>query len=211
MILLGLVKLFLVVACTVSFGITFTPPNGLRKTLPPILSLRGLSPEVREWFLLFASMYMFPIELTLYCLASINEIILILSQTFPSSSSSHTTQIELPSLFLLGVFLSISGGAIRFMCYRALADSYRFELVRAGELSQKPSSQYSPKLVQTGPYSVVRHPGYAGGWINLIGSIVVDFAPHSWIHGHGIGIKMMAYTWVVFWKGMGGLETACEV
>ncbi|OJA19097.1 hypothetical protein AZE42_10047 [Rhizopogon vesiculosus] len=74
-------------------------------------------------------------------------------------------QIEdmpITSPFLLGTALAVTGGFIRWWCFRTLGRFFTFKLsVRKGH-----------KLVTSGPYAIVRHPSYMGGIILYIGRVI---------------------------------------
>lgn len=73
----------------------------------------------------------------------------------PSHEAPSTT-------FLLGTFLTVLGGWIRFRCYKELGAMFTFEM----------SILKVHKLVMSGPYSVVRHPGYAGVLCTVLGIVI---------------------------------------
>ncbi|ESK83164.1 hypothetical protein Moror_14986 [Moniliophthora roreri MCA 2997] len=198
---LALAKAFLVFSSAVSFGVSFTPPNGGPKSLPPTPSLkRGFTADMREWILVFLIKYALPIEVKMYYLVSVNEVIHVLSSIFPTLPvqpyfPSLVSNTELSPVLLLGALLSISGCIFRIFCYRALSEGFTFELVPAGKLSNNPTLVKSPKLITHGPYSIVRHPSYAACWINFTGSVMV----HLWILG--TGARLLACGWLI---GVGG-------
>jgi protein-S-isoprenylcysteine O-methyltransferase Ste14 len=70
-------------------------------------------------------------------------------------------KIQFSSLFLLGTFLTGLGGYIRYSCYRELGRLFTFEM----------SIRKDHKLVTSGPYSIVRHPGYTGAVLTVVGII----------------------------------------
>ena len=70
--------------------------------------------------------------------------------------------------FIAGAaMLCCMGGMFRKLCYRSLGRMYTFEITIL------PSHQ----LVTTGPYSVVRHPGYASAILVQIGLQLLLYAP----------------------------------
>ena len=72
---------------------------------------------------------------------------------------------------IVGSFLSIVGTAIRAHCYRTLGRLFTFELsIRQGH-----------KLLTSGPYSIVRHPSYAGGLLVFLGVLLCHFHIRSWL------------------------------
>lgn len=71
-------------------------------------------------------------------------------------------KLEISPLFVFGTFFTALGGFIRYFCYRELGRLFTFEL----------SLRADHKLVTTGPYSVVRHPGYLGVILCISGVVI---------------------------------------
>ncbi|KAJ6557197.1 hypothetical protein B0H10DRAFT_1846846, partial [Mycena sp. CBHHK59/15] len=72
--------------------------------------------------------------------------------------------------------LTLLGGFIRYRCYCELGKLFTFEMsIRDGH-----------KLVQTGPYQLVRHPGYAGVLLTVVGVFFWNACPGSWIRECGV-------------------------
>ncbi|KAF8890122.1 hypothetical protein BD779DRAFT_1622666 [Infundibulicybe gibba] len=87
-----------------------------------------------------------------------------------------STNIHLTPLSILG-FLCIFGGAlIRYQCYRTLGKFFTFER----------SFKRDHVLVTSGPYSVVRHPGYFGSTLNTVGMVLWWGSPGSWVRESGV-------------------------
>jgi protein-S-isoprenylcysteine O-methyltransferase Ste14 len=80
-------------------------------------------------------------------------------------------RIRPSGLFLVGSFMTALGGFIRYKCYKALGKMFTFEM----------SIQKDHKLVTSGPYNSVRHPGYTGvlfamsGLLLMHGSVVSSY------------------------------------
>lgn len=104
-------------------------------------------------------------------IAAFAEAAIILTSVLPSSSrSEHVRSLFMlhpdggarlyasPS-FLLGTALLGAGGFIRWKCYHALGHMFTFEMC----------IRKDHQLVTTGPYSVVRHPGYVGVIFMVVG------------------------------------------
>ncbi|KAF8197902.1 hypothetical protein BJ912DRAFT_845720 [Pholiota molesta] len=85
-------------------------------------------------------------------------------------------KIGLSPLFLLGTLMTSSGGYIRWSCYKALGKLFTFEM----------SIRDEHKLVTTGPYGMVRHPGYTGILLVVVGIIFCHASPGSWARESGI-------------------------
>lgn len=71
-------------------------------------------------------------------------------------------KLEVSPLFILGTFFMALGGLIRYHCYRELGRQFTFAM----------SLRADHKLVTTGPYSVVRHPGYSGVVLCVSGTVI---------------------------------------
>lgn len=81
-------------------------------------------------------------------------------------------KIGLSPLFLLGTLMTSTGGYIRWSCYKALGNLFTFEM----------SIRDEHKLVTNGPYGMVRHPGYSGILLVVVGNIFWHASPVSPIH-----------------------------
>lgn len=73
----------------------------------------------------------------------------------------HKDAIHITPMFLLGVILATIGGYIRHRCYQELGVMFTFEL----------SIRKDHRLVTTGPYRIVRHPGYTAAFITMAGFV----------------------------------------
>ncbi|RDB16674.1 Delta(14)-sterol reductase [Hypsizygus marmoreus] len=79
-------------------------------------------------------------------------------------------------MFILGTFLAGFGGFIRYQCYRELGRLFTFEM----------SIRKDHRLVTSGPYSMVRHPGYAGVVLTVVGIICWHACSGSWARECGL-------------------------
>ena len=77
------------------------------------------------------------------------------------------TSISAP--FLFGTTLSVFGASIRASCYHHMGKHFTFEL----------TLQKDHQLVTSGPYSIVRHPGYISIFAFFGGSVLSLFGPGS--------------------------------
>lgn len=102
----------------------------------------------------------------------------LLSRIFEALGLLPPTANELPSIshrmhvsttLIFGTILSLAGCIIRLLCYRTLGPFYAFQLAIRDD-----------HLITHGPYSVVRHPAYAGFLLILFGHFLADFGPGSW-------------------------------
>ncbi|OJA19385.1 hypothetical protein AZE42_08277 [Rhizopogon vesiculosus] len=112
------------------------------------------------------------------------EIAVILAAHFPSPLSSTVLSTlvhgRLPELmpnryFVLGTTLVAIGGLGRMWCFRVMGRHFTHEL----------SIRKNHRLVTAGPYSIVRHPGYASSWIALSGMSLIYASPGSFVRSSG--------------------------
>jgi protein-S-isoprenylcysteine O-methyltransferase Ste14 len=75
-----------------------------------------------------------------------------------------------------GIALAIAGGALRAWCYRELGKYFTFEMSVAKD----------HRLVTTGPYSIVRHPSYTGGFMAITSIFLLHASQGSWVRESGL-------------------------
>ncbi|KAJ7925197.1 hypothetical protein B0H13DRAFT_1975453 [Mycena leptocephala] len=83
--------------------------------------------------------------------------------------------IYVSPLFIFGISLTLLGAAIRYSCYRELGHLFTFEV----------SIRDDHRLIQTGPYHAVRHPGYLGVLLTVAGVFCWNACPGSWLRECG--------------------------
>ena len=115
--------------------------------------------------------------------SSTNVLSAVLNALGPPTASKLTVP------FVLGAFLVTAGGIIRVQCYRALGEHFTFvQCIRKEH-----------KLITTGPYAVVRHPGYGSLFMCFVGSCIMFGAPGSWLRASGVldvqWVKVVAMGW----------------
>lgn len=87
--------------------------------------------------------------------------------TLAAERNAEQIQVSLP--FLLGTVMIILGAFVRDRCYRALGTLFTFEM----------SIRKDHRLVTSGPYSIVRHPGYTGVLLLVLGIVCCHTSPVS--------------------------------
>lgn len=113
------------------------------------------------------------------------EIAVILAAHFPSHVSSRilTTLVhtgQLPDMmpnryFIIGTILVIIGCLGRLWCFRVMGRHFTHQLALRKDHT----------LVTTGPYNIVRHPGYAASWIASFGISLIYASPGSFMRSSG--------------------------
>ncbi|KAF8210118.1 hypothetical protein K438DRAFT_1710692 [Mycena galopus ATCC 62051] len=103
--------------------------------------------------------------------------------------------IYVSPLFTLGIFLTLCGAFLRSWCYCELGNLFTFEI----------SIRDDHKLIQTGPYTAVRHPGYLGVLLTVVGVFCWTVCPGSWLRecgaletGFGLSIVIICSLLVLF-------------
>ena len=95
--------------------------------------------------------------------------------------------LQLTPLSVAGCVLGIAGGLVRTRCYRELGHLFTYEVAVRDD----------HKLVTTGPYSIVRHPGYIGYFLLTAGNVILLASKGSWFRESGL------------WKTLLGKGIAC--
>ena len=122
----------------------------------------------------------------------------LISELLPAlvRHQGQADRIRVTPLFLTGWALSCAGSLLRLWCYRTLGRFFTYEL----------SVRDNHRLITTGPYAIVRHPGYLGTTMISAGSLVMFFAPGSWWAECGIMEsivgKALAVGYTSIWVGI---------
>jgi protein-S-isoprenylcysteine O-methyltransferase Ste14 len=99
-----------------------------------------------------------------------------LSFLIPNPDIRAAQKIHATQSFLVGCLLANLGGFIRLSCFRTLGRLFTYEL----------AVRKHHKLVTTGPYAIVRHPAYTGGFIMLFGAVLCQLSSGSWLRESGV-------------------------
>jgi len=114
----------------------------------------------------------------------------ILSYTCPKP-----TQYDLwgftPSM-AVGLGLVVVGGTLRVLCFRELGKFFTFKI----------TIRPNHKLVDSGPYGIVRHPGYTACLFLIGGGIILVSGPSNYLDSCGITtastlLQQLRYLWTV--------------
>jgi protein-S-isoprenylcysteine O-methyltransferase Ste14 len=121
----------------------------------------------------------------------------ILSSLCPGSSPSLSTLSIVSPSFLLGINIMLSSAALRVWCYDTLGSFFTFEV----------TINRAHKLITSGPYAYVRHPGYTAAVVMFVGATVTCMAPGGHIDECDI-MATKAGWWVRMWLGCALFVTA---
>ncbi|KAG1886254.1 hypothetical protein F4604DRAFT_70747 [Suillus subluteus] len=189
----SLLKVPLILSSAITEQISLTPPN-----VPP--SKEVIQKTFIEWIFTWTIIYGFPVMKAIYWAVSFAEIATIASHTTDSLSviqaitqyavGHRIRDMPITFPFILGTALAITGGLVRWWCYRTLGRFFTFQLsVRKGH-----------HIVTTGPYAVIRHPSYTAAIIHFIGILILHGSPTSWLRQSGIldvpGLKLAVVAWL---------------
>ena len=87
---------------------------------------------------------------------------------FPGGTAER---INTPLSSIIGTFMVTAGGLIRLECYRQLGRMFTFEM----------SIRKDHMLVTSGPYGIVRHPGYTGALLAVGGMLLLHASEVSFV------------------------------
>ncbi|KAL9712284.1 hypothetical protein Ac2012v2_005362 [Leucoagaricus gongylophorus] len=180
--MLLLVKVPCIFVSTAGFWITFTPPQP-----PPAENEKAKSTALEGFFVQRSTIFTLKCIISGTALAEVAVLIaqhaldrhhpyshFLLSHLILSNSTAERICVSRP--FFVGTFMASLGGLIRYKCYRALGTMFTFEM----------SIRKDHMLVTSGPYSIVRHPGYTGVFLVVIGIFLVHGLKGSWVRESGI-------------------------
>lgn len=98
-------------------------------------------------------------------------------------------ELSLTSYYILGWALLYAGATIQAWCIHELGTFYTL----------KPQKMENHKLVTTGPYSVVRHPGYATDLLCNVGMTICHFSSGSMWAVYRLDSTMLVAVWLLLY------------
>ncbi|TBU47890.1 hypothetical protein BD309DRAFT_950784 [Dichomitus squalens] len=107
-----------------------------------------------------------------------------LSHIFPARSSSSS--LQLTPISAVACALGISGGLIRVWCHRELGRFFTWEV----------AVRDNHQLITSGPYSIVRHPGYTGWLLLIAGNFALLASGGSYFREAGLWKTITGRHWV---------------
>lgn len=179
----SLLKVPLILSSAIALHVSFTTGN-----LPS--SKEVVRQTFNEWIFTLLVKYGFPTIKAFYWVVSFAEIATIAYHTTDPNSVSAIQDTPITFLFVFGTALAITGGLIRWWCYRTLGRFFTFQLsVREGQ-----------HVITTGPYAVIRHPAYTAGLAEIIGLLILHGSTNSWLRYSGVldvpGLKVIVVAWL---------------
>jgi protein-S-isoprenylcysteine O-methyltransferase Ste14 len=114
-------------------------------------------------------------------------LLIILAAAVPKSTVSESvltfllpdkdaSRIFLSPMGFFATVLMVMGAIIRIQCFRELGKHFTFQVTILKD----------HKLITSGPYSYVRHPGYTGAYLCLAGLAIWYTAQGSWLRESGV-------------------------
>ncbi|KAJ8077111.1 hypothetical protein PM082_001539 [Marasmius tenuissimus] len=176
---MSLLRIPCVILATMGLEITATPPQ------PP--PLKNEEAPSTDWEIILKQRCG-PALVKMICwFAAFAETIAIATSLGPSHSTSEAAlkildvnerihAVRVSPCCILGTVFSVTGGAIRYACYRELGNFFTFEM----------SIKRGHRLVTTGPYAWARHPGYTGVLCTVLGILIIHTTPGSWARECGV-------------------------
>ncbi|KAG1779660.1 hypothetical protein EV702DRAFT_965734 [Suillus placidus] len=180
----SLLKVPLILSSAIALHISFTTEN-----VPS--SKEVIRPTFNEWIFTRLVKYGFPTIKAFYWAVSFAEIAITVYHATDPNSVSVIRDTPITFYFVFGTALAVTGGLIRWWCYRTLGRFFTFQLsIREGQ-----------HIVTTGPYAVVRHPSYAAGMMEVIGILILHGSTSSWLRHSGVldipGLQVVVGLWLM--------------
>ncbi|KAK2467895.1 hypothetical protein APHAL10511_000190 [Amanita phalloides] len=197
---LQLIKLLCILVAMIGFQIATTPPHpppsrNESTALTPlevVIRQRAGQITVKAICWSFALAEMAVIVASHYRHNTLSHLILSLLILRSSPGKIRPTP-----LFFFGTFLTGLGGYIRHRCYKEMGTMFTFEM----------SIRKDHRLVTSGPYSVVRHPGYTGILCTVVGVVLWNLSAGSWATECGALSSKLGL--VLFWTYLVLASTIC--
>ncbi|GJJ06121.1 hypothetical protein Clacol_000310 [Clathrus columnatus] len=163
-----------VLLLTAVFGMkTSIPPNRLTTKESPVAT------TLLEQIILLLQRYLIPTMIILPVIGELGSTIIgalalqrpqyleVFTTICPSAPPSQLSHLSI--WLLTSSALENLGSIIRLWCFRTLGRFFTLELVIRPD----------HKIVQSGPYAIVRHPSYTGALVRMIGKVLLVFSPQS--------------------------------
>ncbi|KAG1813892.1 uncharacterized protein BJ212DRAFT_1274857 [Suillus subaureus] len=179
----SLLKVPLILSSAIALHVSFTTEN-----VPS--SKEVIRQTFNEW--IFTRLVKYgTMHQAFYWAVSFAEIAIIIYHSTDPNSISIIRDTPISFLFIFGTALAVTGGLIRWWCYRTLGRFFTFQLsIREGQ-----------HIVTTGPYAVIRHPAYTAGMMEVIGILILHGSTDSWLRRSGVldvpGLKVIVVAWLV--------------
>jgi len=192
----AITKIPFILLATWGIYITYTPPNPSppqHERFPSSLAVPLENSGFINWVPFIGRVPQF-----IFCAAEISTILAYANPSSPLSklilsllvwNGGKPENLHMSNCAAVGLALIILGTWIRMMSYRYLGRFFRFEA----------SIQKEHELIVSGPYSVVRHPGYTGYILLSVGWLLWQLSKGSWIVESGLWNMMLGKLLVVIY------------
>ncbi|KIJ13046.1 hypothetical protein PAXINDRAFT_81831 [Paxillus involutus ATCC 200175] len=112
---------------------------------------------------------------------------LVAPPAFDLASGTCAERISVDRLALVACLIALLGMSIRLWCYRVMGRLFTFDLALLPK----------HKLITSGPYAIVRHPSYTGGYLTLSGATLAHATRGSWAYECGAIYSVWGIAWAV--------------
>jgi protein-S-isoprenylcysteine O-methyltransferase Ste14 len=113
----------------------------------------------------------------------------VCASPLPSLSAIST----LSPVFNLGVGTVYAAALLRLWCYQTLGTLFTYQITIRPDHT----------LITSGPYAIVRHPGYTGSVLLVAGMVIVVLGPHGYVHECGLISTPTRWVFLVWVMGLG--------
>ncbi|KIJ44724.1 hypothetical protein M422DRAFT_228117 [Sphaerobolus stellatus SS14] len=178
-----------------------SPPQGPPNKQDKVNEKRFMDRHVMAACYIYSTFFVFRVSMECVaiistCFPDAKTMETILSITCPNYSRGPDHEripLLLPPSFIIGVAGIVLGSAIRILCFRTLDRFFTFQI----------TIRQNHRLIDSGPYGVVRHPSYVGGAFAILGTTILSVGPRSypWACGLATSSALVTFTlwlWIIF-------------
>ena len=104
----------------------------------------------------------------------------------------NVSDISVTPVWLSGCLLMIAGGLLRLSCYRTMDRFFTWDLAIKDD----------HKLITSGPYAIVRHPGYIAAAMIGVGTLMCHLGKGSWFFSYGGLETFLGKAFALAWSSL---------
>ncbi|KAJ4466297.1 hypothetical protein J3R30DRAFT_3589640 [Lentinula aciculospora] len=184
-------KILFLAGGAISYYISFTPPNMTRNgNVSMEVHKHTFFDKVVLNLSIFTKMM---VTLSFLCEILVDAIAIIhqsmdswsVKIVCPSETANLNFLLHLFPEFQVGAILMLAGAALRLWCFKVMGRNFTFQV----------AIKTDHYLVMHGPYSYCRHPSYSGGFIQIMGLIIMHFSRGGW--NRECGIMLTKAGWAI--------------